>query len=146
MLTDYAERGSGRSRRRRRATIAVAAGVAALAAAATLPGAIDLPLWQDEVASARVLLESTPAGVVEHVARTESTPPGWYLVLREGDRRARAGRGGADRDEILRDGRALAPQLVDGRATVSAELSEQGWHAFVVRGAPGLHLARAGFA
>lgn len=64
----------------RRATIGVAAGVAALAAAATLPGAIDLPLWQDEVASARVLLESTPSGVVEHVARTESTPPGWYLV------------------------------------------------------------------
>ena len=64
----------------RRATIAVAAGVSALAAAATLPGAIDLPLWQDEVASARVLLESTPTGVVEHVARTESTPPGWYLL------------------------------------------------------------------
>jgi hypothetical protein len=64
----------------RRATIGVAAAVAALAAAATLPGAIDLPLWQDEVASARVLLESTPAGVVQHVARTESTPPGWYLL------------------------------------------------------------------
>jgi mannosyltransferase len=62
------------------ATAAVAAGVAALAAAATLPGAIDLPLWQDEVASARVLLERTPVGVIEHVARTESTPPGWYLL------------------------------------------------------------------
>ena len=70
----------------RRATVGVAAGVAVLAAAATLPGAIDLPLWQDEVASARVLLEESPAGVVDHVARTESTPPGWYLlawVLRE---------------------------------------------------------------
>ncbi len=63
-----------------RATIAVAAGAAALAAAAALPGAIDLPLWQDEVASARVLLEGTPAGVIEHVSRTESTPPGWYLL------------------------------------------------------------------
>jgi hypothetical protein len=62
------------------ATVAVAAGVAVVAAAATLPGAIDLPLWQDEVASARVLLEATPAGVVEHVSRTESTPPGWYLL------------------------------------------------------------------
>ena len=72
--------GAGGAGERRRATIAVAAGVAALAAAATLPGAIDLPLWQDEVASARVLLEVTPAGVVEHVARTESTPPGWYLL------------------------------------------------------------------
>jgi hypothetical protein len=71
----------------RRATVGIAAGVAALAAAATLPGAIDLPLWQDEVASARVLLEESPAGVVDHVARTESTPPGWYLLawlLREG--------------------------------------------------------------
>ena len=64
----------------RRATIGVAAGVAALAVATTLPGAIDLPLWQDEVASARVLLESTPAAVVEHVSRTESTPPGWYVL------------------------------------------------------------------
>src|SRR5512134_3038393 len=69
-----------------RATVAVAAVAAALAAAAALPGAIDLPLWQDEVASARVLLEGSPAGVVEHVSRTESTPPGWYLaawLLRE---------------------------------------------------------------
>jgi hypothetical protein len=64
----------------RRATAAVAGAAAALAAAATLPGAVDLPLWQDEVASARILLESTPAGVVEHVSRTESTPPGWYLL------------------------------------------------------------------
>lgn len=60
--------------------LAVAVGCAAVAVAATLPPALDLPLWQDEVASARVLLESTPAGVVEHVARTESTPPGWYLL------------------------------------------------------------------
>jgi mannosyltransferase len=65
---------------KRRATILAAVGVAAVAAAAILPGAIDLPLWQDEVASARVLLESTPAGVIEHVSRTESTPPGWYLL------------------------------------------------------------------
>jgi len=64
----------------RRATLVAAGLCAALAAAATLPAAIDLPLWQDEVASARVLLESTPVGVVEHVARTESTPPGWYLL------------------------------------------------------------------
>jgi hypothetical protein len=72
--------GTGGAGETRRATVAVAAGVAALAAAAALPGAIDLPLWQDEVASARVLLETTPAGVVEHVSRTESTPPGWYLL------------------------------------------------------------------
>ncbi len=72
--------GEGAAGEGRRATIAVAAGAAALAAAAALPGAIDLPFWQDEVASARVLLEGTPAGVVEHVSRTESTPPGWYLL------------------------------------------------------------------
>ena len=72
--------GEGAAGEGRRATIAVAAGAAALAAAAALPGAIDLALWQDEVASARVLLEGTPAGVVEHVSRTESTPPGWYLL------------------------------------------------------------------
>ena len=72
--------GEGAAGEGRRATIAVAAGAAALAAAAALPGAIDLPLWQDEVASTRVLLEGTPAGVVEHVSRTESTPPGWYLL------------------------------------------------------------------
>jgi Dolichyl-phosphate-mannose-protein mannosyltransferase len=61
-------------------TLAAALGVAALAAAATAPAVIDLPLWQDEVASARVILESSPVGVVEHVSRTESTPPGWYLL------------------------------------------------------------------
>lgn len=72
--------GEGAAGEGRRATIAVAAGAAALAAAASLPGAIDLPFWQDEVASARVLLEGSPAGVVEHVSRTESTPPGWYLL------------------------------------------------------------------
>jgi len=57
--------GEGAAGEGRRATVAVAAGAAALAAAAALPGAIDLPLWQDEVASARVLLEATPAGVVD---------------------------------------------------------------------------------
>lgn len=63
-----------------RAAFAVAAGCAVLAAAATIPPALELPLWQDEVASARILMESTPVGVVEHVSRTESTPPGWYLL------------------------------------------------------------------
>jgi hypothetical protein len=40
----------GGAGQRPHATAAVAAGVATLAAAATLPGAIDLPLWQYEVA------------------------------------------------------------------------------------------------
>jgi Dolichyl-phosphate-mannose-protein mannosyltransferase len=71
---------TARPREERRTTLVASAAVAALAIAATTPAALDLPLWQDEVASARVILEPTPAGVVEHVARTESTPPGWYLL------------------------------------------------------------------
>ena len=76
----------GRAGKTRRATAAVAGGVAALAAAATLPGAIDLPLWQDEVASARILLESTPAGVVERLHRVDPT-----RLVPGGVGRARAG-------------------------------------------------------
>lgn len=36
--------------------------------------------WQDEVASARILREPTPAGMLARVARTESTPPLWYAL------------------------------------------------------------------
>jgi hypothetical protein len=43
------------------------------------------------------------------------------------------------------DGRPLEPELVDGTATIEVELEEQDWHAFVVRGAPGLRLADATF-
>ena len=43
------------------------------------------------------------------------------------------------------DGSALEPTTVSGRGTVTASLPERGWHAFVVRGAPGLRLVRAGF-
>jgi hypothetical protein len=42
------------------------------------------------------------------------------------------------------DGRPLEPDLVDGRETIRVELSEDGWHSFVVRAAPGLRLVRAG--
>jgi hypothetical protein len=42
------------------------------------------------------------------------------------------------------DGRPLEPELVDGRETIRVELSEDGWHSFVVRAAPGLRLVRAG--
>ena len=47
---------------------------------------------------------------------------------------------------VYADGRALEPELVSGRTTISIELPEPGWHPFVVRGAPGLRLAGAGFA
>jgi hypothetical protein len=49
------------------------------------------------------------------------------------------------RVSVFADGRPLVPEPVDGSATVTAELADEGWHAFVVRGAPGLRLAGAAF-
>jgi hypothetical protein len=54
--------------------------LAAAAIAARAPGAIVFPLWQDEVASARILIEPTPWEAVGLVAETESTPPTWYVA------------------------------------------------------------------
>jgi MFS family permease len=54
--------------------------VAAAAIVARAPGAVTYPLWQDEVASARILVEPTPWDAVARVADTESTPPVWYLA------------------------------------------------------------------
>ena len=51
-----------------------------LSAALRLPLALTSPFWQDEAASARILNEHTLFGVVRHVARTESTPPLWYVA------------------------------------------------------------------
>jgi hypothetical protein len=45
-----------------------------------VPRALGSGLWQDEVASARILGEPTFGGVLGHVARTESTPPLWYAL------------------------------------------------------------------
>jgi hypothetical protein len=47
---------------------------------------------------------------------------------------------------VYANARALEPELVSGRTTISVELPERGWHPFVVRGAPGLRLVSAGFA
>jgi hypothetical protein len=44
---------------------------------------------------------------------------------------------------LFADGRRLPETTVEGRATVSAELAGDDWHALVVRGAPGLRLTRA---
>jgi len=52
--------------------------VGAVSIAACLPGALRFALWQDEVASARVIAEPRPVGLLQHVAHTESTPPLWY--------------------------------------------------------------------
>jgi hypothetical protein len=45
-----------------------------------LPGVYTQALWQDEVASARIISEPTFTGMLAHVTRTESTPPLWYAL------------------------------------------------------------------
>jgi hypothetical protein len=47
---------------------------------------------------------------------------------------------------VYADARSVEPVLVDGPTTIRVALPNEGWHPFVVRGAPGLRLARAGFA
>ena len=42
------------------------------------------------------------------------------------------------------DARLLAPRILDGRETVQLDLAGEGWHAIVVRGAPGLRFVDAG--
>jgi mannosyltransferase len=64
----------------RRWTWFTAAATACLAFGVRLNGALNYAFWQDEVTSARILLERTPVGVLRHVARTESTPPLFYVV------------------------------------------------------------------
>jgi hypothetical protein len=54
--------------------------VALVATAVRAPGVYRQAFWQDEVASARILDESTFTGMLAHVARTESTPPLWYAL------------------------------------------------------------------
>jgi len=58
----------------------VTAGVALVAVLVRLPGVYTQSFWEDEVASARILQEPTLGGVLRHVARTESTPPLWYVL------------------------------------------------------------------
>src|SRR5919109_4990571 len=64
----------------REPSLAVALGAGLVALAARVPGAVAYPLWQDEVASARILVEPTPWAAVDRVVQTESTPPLWYLL------------------------------------------------------------------
>ena len=54
--------------------------VAAIAAAASLPGTAGHALYGDEVASARIVTEPSLGRVLTHVRRTESTPPAWYVA------------------------------------------------------------------
>lgn len=66
--------------RRIDAGAATALTLAVGAFALRLPRAFGDELWQDEVASARILREPTLGRVLGHVARTESTPPLWYVL------------------------------------------------------------------
>ena len=60
--------------------IALAAlAVALVAVGARAPGAVTYPLWQDEVATARIMEEPTFGHMVDHV-REPSTPPAWYSL------------------------------------------------------------------
>jgi hypothetical protein len=45
---------------------------------------------------------------------------------------------------VFADGRPLAPRILAGREAVELELAGEGWHALVVRGAPGLRLVSVG--
>ena len=58
----------------------VGAGIALVAVAARLPGVYTHALWEDEVASARIIAERTFPHMLRHVVRTESTPPLWYTL------------------------------------------------------------------
>lgn len=94
-----------------RALLAASAGsVALVAGLVRIPGALHNAMWQDEVASARVISEAGPLGVIRQIARTESTPPLWYAL---GWIAHRAGAGVQDvRFLSVAAGMALAAALV----------------------------------
>jgi len=54
--------------------------VVAVAIGMRLPTALSHPFWQDEVASARVIIEPSLRDMLAQVRRTESTPPAWYTL------------------------------------------------------------------
>src|SRR5579871_708448 len=64
------------SRRQRLAIVAVAS----LAVALRLHGVWGQSLWEDEVASARVIHAPTLGAALAQIAKTESTPPFWYVL------------------------------------------------------------------
>jgi hypothetical protein len=63
-----------------RLTLAVAAAASVVSLAASIPDALHFLFWEDEGASAHIILEPTLAGVFRHVSLTESTPPAWYVL------------------------------------------------------------------
>ena len=54
--------------------------VATVAAAVRLPGVYGRPFWEDEVASAKILVQPTFLAMLHRVAQTESMPPLWYAI------------------------------------------------------------------
>lgn len=76
----------GRGRTRGRVALASLASwvlplaVAAAAVAVALPGTVGHAFYGDEVASARIVTEPGLGDVLRRVRKTESTPPGWYVL------------------------------------------------------------------
>lgn len=64
--------------RSRRATATILVG--AVAALVRLPSVYSRPFWEDEVASARIVVQPTFLGMLHRVGVTESTPPLWYAL------------------------------------------------------------------
>jgi hypothetical protein len=86
---------------RRSAPYVVLVLLLALTLSARVPGAIRLAVWQDEIASERVISQPSLRDALRQIVRGESTPPAFYVIARTGDR-AIAGRGAERRVEVLR--------------------------------------------
>jgi hypothetical protein len=79
-LRPQGERGRDVSVSRRSAVVWLAVGAAACSVALTLPTAVNQALWQDEVASARIVTLPSVHAVVHRVRGRESSPPLWYAL------------------------------------------------------------------
>jgi len=66
--------------RSRRISVPLVLALALLAVAARLPGAIRDAFWQDEVSSARVIVQPSLGAMLHQVRATEATPPLWYAL------------------------------------------------------------------
>jgi hypothetical protein len=63
-----------------RLAVGAASAVAVLALVVRLPAALGYSLWEDEVASARIIVQTSPVGLLRRVVGTESIPPVWYGI------------------------------------------------------------------
>jgi hypothetical protein len=60
--------------------VGAASAVGVLALVTRLPAAFRYSLWEDEVASARIIVQRSPVGFIRRVVGTESIPPVWYAI------------------------------------------------------------------